>query len=86
MEMTPITLNEAKENLEEIVKQVLKGDEPAILCTAAGEQVVVLPLEDFDSWKETIYLLSNPANVAHLRKSVEEASTGKLEEKELLDA
>lgn len=84
--MSPITLNEAKENLEEIVRQVLHGDEPAILCTSAGEQVVMLPLEDFDSWKETIYLLSNPANVAHLRKSLQEAKSGQFEEKELLEA
>ena len=84
--MTPITLSEAKENLEKIVNQVLQDEEPAILCTAAGEQVVVLPLEDFDSWKETVYLLSNPANSDHLRKSLEEVNSGKLEEKDLLDA
>lgn len=83
--MTAITINEAKENLEKIVTQVLTDDEPVILCNAAGEQVVVLPLEDFDSWKETIYLLSNPANVDHLRKSLEEAKAGRIEEKELLD-
>ena len=31
--MTAITLNDAKENLERIINQVIDDDEPAILCT-----------------------------------------------------
>jgi antitoxin YefM len=84
--MTAITVNEAKKNLERIINQVLEQDEPAILRTDSGEQVVLLPLDDFNSWKETIYLLSNPANAAHLQKSIEEARAGQLGEKELIDA
>jgi antitoxin YefM len=66
--MTAITVDEAKKNLERIIDRVLKKDEPAIVRTASGEQVVMLSLEDFNSWQETIYLLSNPANAAHLTK------------------
>ena len=84
--MTAITLNEAKENLEKIVNQVIDGSEPAIVCTDSGRQVVVLPLDEFNSWKETIYLLSNPANAAHLGKSIEEAGNGQIQQKELVDA
>ena len=69
--MTAMTLNDA---------------EPAILCTESGPQVVVLPLDEFNSWKETIYLLSSPANAAHLRKSIEPARAGQIQEKELIDA
>ena len=83
--MTALTVNEAKENLERIISQVLESAEPAIVRTDSGEQVVVLPLEDFNSWKETIYLLSNSANAAHLEKSIEEARSGRSEEKELID-
>ena len=83
--MTAITVNEAKENLERIISHVLDSDEPAILRTESGQEVVVLPLEDFNSWKETIYLLSNSANAAHLQKSIEEARAGQIQEKELLD-
>ena len=84
--MTAITLNDAKENLERIINQVINDAEPAILCTDSGQQVVVLPLDEFNSWKETIYLLSNPANAAHLRKSIEQARAGQIQEKELIDA
>jgi antitoxin YefM len=84
--MTAMTLNEAKENLEQLINQVIDNNEPAILCTDSGQQVVVLPLDEFNSWKETIYSLSNPANAAHLRKSIQEARAGRIQEKELIDA
>ena len=33
-------------------------------------------MEEFSSWRETFYLLSNPANVAYLQRSILEAQTG----------
>ncbi|MDX6443859.1 MAG: hypothetical protein QOH71_933 [Blastocatellia bacterium] len=83
--MTAMTLSEAKENLEQVINQVIEDDEPAIVCTDSGQQVVMLPLDEFNSWKETIYLLSNPANAAHLRRSIQEASSGQIQEKELIN-
>ena len=68
--MNAITLADAKENLEQLIEQVLADAEPAILCTEKGEKVVLVSLEEFNSWKETIYLLGNPANAAHLRGSI----------------
>ena len=84
--MNAVTLNDAKQNLEQLIKQVIVDAEPAIVCTETGEQVVLISLDEFNSWKETIYLLSNPANAAHLRKSLAEASAGQIQEKELVDA
>jgi antitoxin YefM len=84
--MNAVTLADAKENLERLVEQVLADAEPAILCTEKGEKVVLVSLDEFNSWKETFYLLSNPANAAHLRQSIAEAQSGKLEERQLIDA
>jgi antitoxin YefM len=71
--MNAVTLNEAKRNLERLVEQVVADADSTIVCTGAGQQVVLLLLEVFNSWKETLYLLSSPANAAHLRKSIAEA-------------
>ena len=71
--MNAVTLADAKENLERLVEQVLADAEPAILCTEKGDKVVLVSLDEFNSWKETLYLLSNPANSAHLRQSIAEA-------------
>jgi antitoxin YefM len=56
------------------------------LSTENGDKVVLLALDEFNSLTETVYLLGNPANAAHLRKSISEVHTGLLEAKELNDA
>jgi antitoxin YefM len=84
--MQAVTLKEAKLNLERLVEQVIADAEPAIVVTESGEQVVFLPLDEYNSWKETLYLLSNPANADRLRKSIAEAQAGKAQERELLEA
>lgn len=71
--MNAVVLSEVKQNLERLVAQVIADADSTIICTDAGQQVVLLPLDEFNSWKETLYLLFNPANAAHLRKSIAEA-------------
>jgi antitoxin YefM len=84
--MNAVTLKDAKLNLERLVEQVIADAEPTIIVTESGEQVVFLPLDEYNSWKETLYLLANPANVDHLRRSIAEAEAGKVQERELLEA
>ncbi len=74
--MQAVTLNDANNNLPRLVAQVLADAEPRIVVNDDGEQVVLMPLDEFNSWKETIYLLSSPANAAHLRRSIAEAKAG----------
>lgn len=84
--MNAITLDQAKGDLERLVRQVLADAEPLVLSTEDGDKVVLLALDEFNSLKETIYLLGNPANAAHLRGSISEMHSGVLKEKELSDA
>jgi len=70
--MQAVTSKEAKRNLTRLIEQVLADAEPRIVVTEKGEQVVLMPLDEFNSWKETLYLLSNPANAAHLRQAITE--------------
>jgi antitoxin YefM len=81
--MQAITLKEAKRNLPRLVEEVLADAEARIVVTDQGGQVVVMPLDEFNSWKETLHLLSSPANAAHLRRSIAEAESGKAEKREL---
>jgi antitoxin YefM len=81
--MQAITVKDAKRNLSRIVEQVLADAEPRIVVTDKGEQVVLMPLDEFNSWKETLYLLASPKNAEHLRRSIAEAKSGQAEKKEL---
>ncbi|MFU8788262.1 MAG: type II toxin-antitoxin system Phd/YefM family antitoxin [Methylobacter sp.] len=41
----------------------------------------VIAKDDSKAWQETLYLLSNPANAAHLQKSIQELEQGRVFEK-----
>lgn len=58
--MNAVTLNEAELNLEQLIEQVIADAEPTIVITESGAQVVLLPFDDYNSWKETIYRRMNP--------------------------
>ena len=84
--MNAVTIKEAKEKLEEIIKQTTDNAESTIICTDEGEKAVLLSIDEYNSWQETLYLLSNPANAAHLIQSIAEAKKGEKFEKELSDS
>ena len=84
--MNAITLNEAKNKLDHLIAQVIADAEPAIICSDKGEKAVLLSLNEFNSWQETLYLLSNPANAEHLRKSIAQAKVGKTIKRALIES
>ncbi len=77
--MNAVTLNDAKHNLERLITRAIVNAEPTIICTDDGQKVVFMSLDEFNTWQETLYLLSNPANAAHLRQSIAEANAGKVQ-------
>ena len=83
--MQAITIHQAQQNLGSVIANVIADAEPVIICTDSGEQVVCLSLDEFNSWKETLYLLSSPANAEHLRRSLAEAKSGAVHEQQLID-
>ncbi|MEB3828365.1 type II toxin-antitoxin system Phd/YefM family antitoxin [Phormidium sp. CCY1219] len=83
--MKAINSKQAKQQLDEIIDRVILDVEPAILSNEQGRQAVLMSLDEFNSWQETLYLLSNPANAEHLLKSLEQAKQGRKSVKELVD-
>jgi antitoxin YefM len=83
--MNATTVKEAKKHLDRLIEQVNADAEPTIICGDRGQKAVLVSLEEFNSWQETLYLLSNPVNAQHLRQSIAEAKAGKTLERELID-
>jgi antitoxin YefM len=83
--MNAVTVKEAKRNLEQLIEQVIADAEPTIVVTESGQRAVFLSLDEYNSWKETLYLLSNPSNAKRLRASIAEAQAGQISERELLE-
>ncbi|TWU28427.1 type II toxin-antitoxin system Phd/YefM family antitoxin [Bythopirellula polymerisocia] len=70
----------------DVVAKVIADAQPTLVKIDSGESVVVMPLDEFHSWQETAYLLSNPANAMHLRKSIDQVRTKTYNERELDEA
>ena len=83
--MDAITINQAKQDINRLIERVISDAEPTIICNDQGQKVVLLSLDEFNSWQETLYLLSNPANAEHLRRSIQEDKAGKIIEPELVE-
>lgn len=83
--MTIVTVNEAKHALDSLIEQVIADAEPMVITAENGQQIVLISLDEYNAWQETIYLLSNPANVAHLRQSIAQAQRGQVQVRELID-
>ena len=52
-----------------------------VLTLDSGDAVVMIPLKQYESWKETDYLLSNSANRRHLLASIEQYRQGQTVQK-----
>ncbi|SMF96885.1 antitoxin YefM [Methylomagnum ishizawai] len=83
--MDAITTHQASQNLDGLIAKVIADIEPTIVCGDNGQKAVLMSLDEFNSWQETLYLLSNPANAEHLRKSIAEAQAGRVAERSLIE-
>jgi antitoxin YefM len=76
--MKAITYSNARKNLRALIQNVCNNAEPTIIVGSQDEeQAVLISLDDFQAMEETAYLLSSPANRAHLEKSLQEEKDGK---------
>ena len=60
------------------------GREPLRIDREAGS-VMMIAEGEFEGWRETIRLLSSPANANRLLSALAQAEAGKLKERELID-
>ena len=83
--MRIISFTEARNALKSVLDQVVNDADCAVITRRDSDDAVVMSLDFYNSLMETVYLLKSPANAEHLRKSIEQYSQGKSEERELLD-
>ncbi len=83
--MDAMTTKQAAQNLEQLIEHVVLDVEPIIICNENGQKAVLMGFDEFNAWQETFYLLSNPANAAHLLKSIQEIEAGETFERQLIE-
>ncbi len=52
--MNAVTINHAKQDLEHLIGQVISDADPVIICKENGERAVLMSLDGFNSWQETM--------------------------------
>jgi len=84
--MRIISFSEARNNLKQVIDQVVDDADVAVISRRDSPDAVVMSLETFNSWMETVHLLKTPANAAHLDKSIQQLRKGKTRTRALVEA
>ena len=84
--MRTISFSEARNHLKKVIDQVVDDADVAVITRRDAPDAVVMSLETFNSWQETVYLLKSPANAVHLARSIAQLRAGKTESHDPLDA
>jgi antitoxin YefM len=70
--MYAITYEEACNNLGETMERVVNNHIPVIITRHQHSPVVMMSLDDYNSWQETEYLTRSPLNAKDLEEAVED--------------
>ena len=78
--MSHVTFTELRANMAKHLDEVLANRDELVVTRQNHEPVVILPLAELEGLRETLHLLSTPANAEHIRNSIAEldAGTGKV--------
>ena len=81
--MQAILYSQARNNLREIINKACQNFEEFIITTKDKQSAVLISQEEYDSMKETLYLLSSRNNRERLLDAMEQIEDAKFTKKEL---
>ena len=84
--MRTMSYTESRARYAEVLDSVVNDREEIVITRAGHEPVVIVSLEDFESLRETAYLMRSPANARRLLDAMERLEGGAGEEHDLLAA
>lgn len=74
--MKTMSFSDSRAHFAEMLDTVTNDREEVIITRAGHEPVVVVSLDEYESLKETAYLLKSPANARRLLASIEQLENG----------
>jgi antitoxin YefM len=79
-----LTYSESRARYAEILNAVVDDREEVVIARAGHEPVVIVALADYESLKETAYLVRSPENARRLLTSIDGLEHGDGVERDLL--
>jgi antitoxin YefM len=81
--MQAVLYSQARNNLRDIINKVCDNFEEFIITTKEKQSVVLISQDEYNSMKETLYLLSSKNNRERLLDAVEEIESNKFITKDI---
>lgn len=74
--MRTMSYSESRANYAETLNRVVEDREEVVITRAGHDPVVIVALDDYESLKETAYLLRSPENARRLLASIDRLEHG----------
>jgi len=74
--MKTMTYSESRAKYAETLNSVVEDREEVVITRAGHDPVVIVSLDDYESLKETAYLLRSPENARRLLASINRLESG----------
>lgn len=84
--MKTISYTESRARYAEVLDGVTNDREEVVVTRAGHEPVVIVSLADYESLRETAYLMRSPANARRLLDAMERLEAGRGQAHELIEA
>jgi antitoxin YefM len=81
--MRTMNYTETRANLAAVLDSVVDDQEEIVVTRSGHEPVVIIPLAQYESMRETDYLMRHPANADFLRRGIAALNRGQGEVHEL---
>jgi len=79
-----MSYTESRARYAEVLDAVVNDREEVVITRAGHEPVVIVSLDDFESLRETAYLMRSPANARRLLDAMERLESGSGQAHDLL--
>jgi antitoxin YefM len=83
--MNTINYSTFRSNLASVLDKVNDDHVPVLVTRQNGKPAVILSLEDYNSFEETVYLMSSPLNAQRLNQAIADVEAGKVTHHEMLE-
>lgn len=84
--MKVMSMSESRANYAATLDAVVNDQEEVVITRPGGENVVLLPQREYESMRETLYLMSSPVNRQRISRAIEQLDGGRGQVRELTDA
>jgi antitoxin YefM len=79
-------LSEVKIKLSKLIQNIIRNDDEIVITLNGKPAAVLMNVEEFESWKETCEIMSDPDFFSDIKKGVEDIKSGKFKSYKSVDA